>query len=42
MYALVLRDLHESWAWFVVIGNGLAGVWAVPALATWLPAQVFG
>ena len=36
MYALVLRDLHEGWAWFVVIGNGLAGVWALAA--HWLPA----
>ena len=24
-YALVLLDLHEGWAWFVIIGNGLAG-----------------
>ena len=23
--ALLLRDLHVGWAWFVVIGNGLAG-----------------
>lgn len=29
--ALWLLDLHESWAWFVVIGNGLAGVWALAA-----------
>jgi hypothetical protein len=28
---VTLRDLHESWAWFVVIGNGLAGVWALGA-----------
>lgn len=26
-----LLDLHESFAWFVVIGNGLAGVWALAA-----------
>jgi hypothetical protein len=26
-----LLDLHENWAWFVVIGNGLAGVWALAA-----------
>ena len=28
------------WTWLQVAG--LVGVWAVPALATWLPAQVFG
>jgi hypothetical protein len=32
----VLLDLHEGWAWVVVIGNGLAGVWALGA--HWLPA----
>ncbi len=26
-----LLDLHESFAWFVIIGNGLAGVWALAA-----------
>lgn len=26
-----LLDLHEGWAWFVVIGNGLAGLWALGA-----------
>ena len=26
-----LRDVHENVAWFVVIGNGLAGLWAVAA-----------
>jgi len=26
-----LRDVHESFAWFVVIGNGLAGLWALAA-----------
>jgi hypothetical protein len=26
-----LRALHEGWAWFVVIGNGSAGVWALAA-----------
>ena len=31
MYALVLRDVHESWAWFMVIANALAGVWALAA-----------
>jgi hypothetical protein len=29
--ALALFDLHENWAWFVIIGNGLAGVWALGA-----------
>ena len=31
-----LRHLHEGWAWFVVFGNGLAGLWALGA--HWLPA----
>ena len=31
MYGLLLLDLHTSWAWFVVIGNGLAGLWALGA-----------
>src|SRR5215213_10047329 len=26
-----LRDVHEKFAWFVVIGNGLAGLWATAA-----------
>ena len=26
-----LRDVHENFAWFVVIGNGLAGLWALAA-----------
>lgn len=26
-----LRDLHVGWAWVVIIGNGLAGVWALGA-----------
>jgi len=34
-----LLDFHKSWAWFVIIGNGLAGLWALgahqlPALRT--------
>lgn len=28
---LWLLELHESWAWFVIIGNGLAGLWALAA-----------
>ena len=31
MNALMLVDLHKSWAWFVIIANGLAGVWALGA-----------
>jgi hypothetical protein len=27
----MLVDLHESWAWVVIIGNGLAGLWALTA-----------
>jgi len=26
-----VRDIHESWAWVVVIGNGLVGLWALAA-----------
>lgn len=28
------RDIHDTWAWVVVIGNGLAGLWALAA--NWL------
>lgn len=28
------RNIHENWAWVVVIGNGLAGLWAIAA--NWL------
>ena len=31
MIALMLVDLHKSWAWFVIIANGLAGLWALCA-----------
>ena len=27
----VLLDIHRSFAWFVIVGNGLAGVWALGA-----------
>jgi hypothetical protein len=27
----MLRDLHVAWAWVVVIGNGVAGGWALAA-----------
>lgn len=30
MVASVL-ELHEGWAWVVIIGNGLAGLWALGA-----------
>lgn len=26
-----LREVHEGWAWFVIIANGLAGLWALGA-----------
>ena len=29
---LLLLDLHEGWAWFMIIGNGLAGLWALTAM----------
>lgn len=31
MTALMLLDLHQQWAWFVIIANGLAGLWALGA-----------
>lgn len=31
MNALALLDLHTQWAWFVIIGNGLAGLWSLGA-----------
>ena len=31
MAALLLLDIHKAWAWFVIIGNGLAGLWALAA-----------
>ena len=27
----MLLDLHESFSWFVVIGNALAGIWSLDA-----------
>ena len=35
----MLLDVHTAWAWVVIVGNGLAGAWAlgahrVPALRT--------
>lgn len=26
-----LSELHEGWGWFVIIANGLAGLWALGA-----------
>lgn len=26
-----LLDVHDMWAWVVVVGNGLAGLWALAA-----------
>ncbi len=34
--SLFLLDLHTAWAWFVIIGNGLAGAWALGA--HWVPS----
>ena len=31
MLALLVKDLHQSWAWVVIIGNALAGIWALAA-----------
>jgi quinol-cytochrome oxidoreductase complex cytochrome b subunit len=28
---LLVQDVHAAWAWFVIIGNGLAGLWALAA-----------
>jgi hypothetical protein len=29
--AVSLLEFHEAWAWFVVIGNALGGLWALVA-----------
>ena len=31
MLGLMLVDLHKSWAWVVIFGNALAGIWALGA-----------
>ncbi len=31
LIAATLLELHNSWAWIMIIGNGLAGVWALVA-----------
>ena len=28
---MTLRDLHVGWAWMMIIGNGLAGIWCLGA-----------
>ena len=33
---ITVLQVHENWAWFVVVSNGLAGLWALGA--HWLPA----
>lgn len=30
-----LGELHAGWAWVVIIGNGLAGLWALGAHRLW-------
>jgi hypothetical protein len=29
--ATTLRDIHVAWAWVVIVGNGLAGLWSLAA-----------
>lgn len=29
--ALLVLELHEGWAWFVILGNAMAGLWALAA-----------
>ena len=31
-----LLEVHEGWSWVVIVGNGLAGLWA--GAAHWLPS----
>ncbi|MGI9120791.1 MAG: hypothetical protein ACR2G7_11840 [Acidimicrobiales bacterium] len=33
---MILLDLHVAWAWMVIVGNGLAGLWSLAA--HWLPS----
>ena len=28
---MILRDLHATWSWVVIVANGLAGVWTLGA-----------
>ena len=41
-----LLDVHKAWAWVVIFGNGIAGLWALGVAAlcagrliTWLGAR---
>lgn len=27
----MLADIHKSWAWFMIIANGMAGLWSLSA-----------
>ncbi len=29
---MTIRNIHEAWAWVVIIGNGMAGAWCLAAL----------
>ncbi|NQV97225.1 MAG: hypothetical protein HQ486_05475 [Acidimicrobiaceae bacterium] len=31
MITATLLEVHRSWSWIVIVGNGLAGVWALAA-----------
>lgn len=31
MNALLVYDIHEAWAWFVIVANALAGIWSLVA-----------
>ena len=31
MNAQTLNDLHTNWAWVVIIGNAIAGIWSLSA-----------
>ena len=31
MNALITLQIHKAWAWFVIIGNALGGIWALCA-----------
>lgn len=33
-----LSDLHVGWAWVVIVGNGLAGLWSLAAVR-WSPLR---
>jgi hypothetical protein len=35
----MLRELHENWAWVVIFGNGIAGLWALGA-HWWAPLRL--